>query len=104
MSLQRGEHFGSWMNDRCGKLTGSRMASAMAYLKPKKEGGERTDKAERKNLKIELLAERMTGDIVTKYTTARCNGVLTPNHLRSRLMRPLRAAGAGGWLRGSPEY
>jgi hypothetical protein len=31
----------------------------------------RTDKAERKSLKIEILAERMTGDIVTKYTTAR---------------------------------
>lgn len=70
MSLQRGEHFGNWMNDRCGKLTGSRMSSAMAYLKPKKEGGEKSDKAERKNLKIEILAERMTGDIVTKYTTA----------------------------------
>jgi hypothetical protein len=72
-SLQRGDNFGNWMNDRCGKLTGSRMSSAMAYLKPKKEGGEKTDKAERKSLKIEILAERMTGDIVTKYTTAAMN-------------------------------
>jgi hypothetical protein len=72
-SLQRGDNFGNWMNDRCGKLTGSRMASAMAYLKSKKEGGEKTDKAERKSLKIEILAERMTGDIVTKYTTAAMN-------------------------------
>jgi len=67
-SLQRGDHFGHWMNDRCGKLTGSRMSSAMAYLKPKKDG-EKTDKAERRNLKVEILAERLTGDIVTKYTT-----------------------------------
>jgi hypothetical protein len=57
------------MNDRCGKLTGSRMSSAMAYLKPKKDGDKKTDKAERKNLKVEILAERLTGDIVTKYTT-----------------------------------
>lgn len=44
----------------------------MAYLKAKKDG-EKTDKAERKNLKIEILAERLTGDIVTKYTTAAMN-------------------------------
>lgn len=71
-SLQRGDHFGQWMNDRCGCLTGSRMSAAMAYLKSSKDG-ERKDKAERKALKTEILAERLTGDIVTKYTTAAMN-------------------------------
>jgi hypothetical protein len=41
----------------------------MAYLKSSKDG-ERKDKAERRALKTEILAERMTGDIVTKYTTS----------------------------------
>lgn len=95
MSLQRGEHFGNWMNDRCGKLTGSRMASAMAYLKPKKEGGEKADKAERKNLKIEILAERMTGDIVTKYTT----GAMQWGTDTERLAKSAYEAGTGRLVR-----
>jgi putative phage-type endonuclease len=52
---------GEWFNARTGKLTASRMRSAMKRLK----NGE--DSAERKNLKIEILCERMTGDIVDKY-------------------------------------
>lgn len=52
---------GAWFNSRCGRLTASRMRSAMKRLK----NGE--DSAERKNLKIEILCERMTGDIVDKF-------------------------------------
>jgi putative phage-type endonuclease len=52
---------GEWFNARTGKLTASRMRSATKRLK----NGE--DSAERKNLKIEILCERMTGDIVDKF-------------------------------------
>jgi hypothetical protein len=62
---------GDWFNQRCGKLTGSRMWAAMAYLKQsekdKKDKKPREDRSERKNLKIELIVERMTGEIVYKY-------------------------------------
>ena len=61
--FQTGDNFGRWMNDRCGKLTGSRMFSAMAFLKNGNEA------SERKKLKIEILAERLTGDIIPKYVT-----------------------------------
>jgi putative phage-type endonuclease len=54
---------GEWFNARTGKLTASRMRSAMKRLK----NGE--DSAERKNLKIEILCERMTGDIVDKFVS-----------------------------------
>ena len=57
------QNTGAWFNDRTGKLTASRMAAAMSYLK---NGGEAK---ERKDLKIEILAERMTGNIVPKYVT-----------------------------------
>jgi putative phage-type endonuclease len=52
---------GEWFNARTGKLTASRMRSAIKRLK----NGD--DSAERKNLKIEILCERMTGDIVDKF-------------------------------------
>jgi len=52
---------GEWFNARTGKLTASRMRSAIKRLK----NGE--DSAERKNLKIEILCERMTGDILDKF-------------------------------------
>jgi len=54
---------GNWFNQRTGKLTASRMASAMSYLKG---GG---DSAARKDLKIEILAERLTDNIVPKFVT-----------------------------------
>lgn len=62
---------GDWFNQRCGKLTGSRMWAAMAFLKQsekdKKDKKPREDRSERKNLKIELIVERSTGEIVYKY-------------------------------------
>ena len=62
---------GEWFNARTGKLTASRMRSAMSYLKQsekdKEAGKPKEDKAERKNLKIEILCERMTGDIMDKF-------------------------------------
>jgi hypothetical protein len=54
---------GAWFNERTGKLTASRMASAMAFLKNGKEASERY------KLKKEILVERLTGDIVPKYVT-----------------------------------
>lgn len=54
---------GEWFNARTGKLTASRMRSAVKRLK----NGE--DSAERKNLKIEILCERMTGDILDKFVS-----------------------------------
>jgi predicted phage-related endonuclease len=52
---------GAFWNSRIGKLTASRMASAMSYLKG---GG---DSVARKDLKIEILAERLTDNIVPKF-------------------------------------
>ena len=62
------QNTGAWFSDRTGKLTASRMASAMAFLKPKKDQPPE-EASERKKLKIEILAERMTGNIVPKYVT-----------------------------------
>lgn len=52
---------GSWHESRLGKLTASRMAAAVNYLK----NGQ--DSSERRKLKIEVLAERLTGNIVPKF-------------------------------------
>lgn len=57
------QNTGAWFNDRTGKLTASRMAAAMLFKKDK------TESQERQKLKIEILAERMTGNIVPKYIT-----------------------------------
>lgn len=67
------QNTGAWFNERTGKLTASRMAAAMSFLTqkydksgnpiPRKEGSDRI------RLKKEILAERMTGDIVPKYVT-----------------------------------
>ncbi len=64
---------GAWFNDRTGKLTASRMSAAMAFLKQsekdKKENKPPEEKSERRKLKIEILAERLTDNIVPKYVT-----------------------------------
>ena len=52
---------GAWLNARVGNLTGSNMWRAMAYLKNGKES------EERRKYKIELLAERLTGDAVPHF-------------------------------------
>lgn len=52
---------GAWLNQRVGKLTASRMADAMAFLKTGKPAADRT------NLMRELLAERLTGDAVPHF-------------------------------------
>lgn len=59
---------GAWFNDRVGKLTASRMAAAMNFLKAK-GNEEPKDGADRKKLKIEILTERLTDNIVKKYVT-----------------------------------
>jgi len=64
---------GSWFNDRTGKLTASRMAAAMSFLRQKfnKDGSPLPleESSDRKKLKIEILAERLTLDIIPKYQT-----------------------------------
>lgn len=50
-----------WLKERCGCLTASRMADAMAFLKGGKEA------EGRKKYKIELVAERMTDLMVERY-------------------------------------
>ena len=52
-----------WFADRTGCLTASRMAAAMKRLK----GG--ADSAERAALRIEVLAERLTGNVVPHFVT-----------------------------------
>jgi hypothetical protein len=65
---------GAWFNDRTGKLTASRLSAARAFLKQTKEEKEKNkpprEAAERRKLKIEILCERMTDNIVSKYVTA----------------------------------
>jgi putative phage-type endonuclease len=53
-----------WFNARIGCLTASRMADAMARLKSGAEA------AERRKLKIQLLAERLTGIAAPHFVTA----------------------------------
>ena len=55
---------GNWWNDRLGKLTASRMAAAMNFLKSGKES------TERENLRYEIVAERITNTFADKYTTS----------------------------------
>lgn len=52
-----------WFADRTGCLTASRMAAAMSRLK------NGADSAERRALKTEVLAERLTGDVVPHHVT-----------------------------------
>ena len=54
----------AWLSARCGKLTASRMADAMDFTARGAEG------AKRRALKIELLAERMTGDSVPHFVNS----------------------------------
>jgi hypothetical protein len=54
----------AWLASRCGKGTGSNMEKMMSFLKNGKEG------ADRLAYKIEILAERFTGDTVPHYVNA----------------------------------
>ena len=55
---------GNWWNQRMGKVTGSRMAGAMNFLKSGKES------TERENLRFELVAERVSNIFADKYVTS----------------------------------
>jgi putative phage-type endonuclease len=54
----------AWLSQRCGKLTASRMADAMDLT------AKGADSAKRRALKVELLAERMTGDTVPHFVNS----------------------------------
>ena len=53
----------AWFSERTGCLTASRMAAAMSRLK------NGSDSAERRGLKVEVLAERLTGDVMQHHVT-----------------------------------
>jgi len=71
---------GNWWNDRLGKLTASRMAAAMNFLKSGKES------TERENLRYEVVAERITNTFADKYTTivSTPKGVLSDAEARAQ--------------------
>jgi putative phage-type endonuclease len=54
----------AWLSQRCGKLTASRMADAMDLT------AKGADSAKRRALKVELLAERLTGDTVPHFVNS----------------------------------
>jgi putative phage-type endonuclease len=54
--MMSAEDKAQWLSDRCGKLTASRMADAMDFLRDGK-----TSSAKRTKLMQDLLAERLTG-------------------------------------------
>ena len=54
----------AWLSSRCGKLTASRMYQVLDMTARGTEG------AKRKALKIELLAERITGDTVPHFVNS----------------------------------
>jgi putative phage-type endonuclease len=53
----------AWFSERTGCLTASNMRAAMSRLK------NGNDSAERAALKVQVLAERLTGDVVDHYVT-----------------------------------
>ena len=61
--MMNGDELAAFLNSRCGKLTASRMRTAMSF---KKDG---SPTAERAQLLKELLAERLTGHSVRHYVT-----------------------------------
>ena len=61
--MMNAEEKAAWLNARAGKLTASRMADAMAFLKNGQPAGART------KLLHELLAERLTGESVRHVVT-----------------------------------
>lgn len=61
---REGDELASWLAARAGKLTASRMADAMSFLKDGK-----TSSAKRSQLLRELLAERLTGESVRHFVS-----------------------------------
>ena len=61
--MMNAEEKAAWLNARAGKLTASRMADAMAFLKNGQPAGARI------KLLHELLAERLTGESVRHVVT-----------------------------------
>jgi len=57
---------GQWHSERTGKLTASRMNDAMSFLKGK-AGKAPEESSKRYELKKEILLERLTNNIVSKY-------------------------------------
>ena len=62
-----------WFAARLGKVTASRVADVLAKIK----SGE---SASRKNYKMELVVQRLTGKAGSRLPTLRWNGVQSKNH------------------------
>ena len=62
----------AWLAARCGRITASRMADVMNFLKPTKEeliSGARREGADRRKYRIELVTERLTGIANSHYVS-----------------------------------
>lgn len=57
----------SWVRNRIGRITGSRIADACSYLVIKSRAGESS--AKRNNYRMELIAERLTGRAKDHYVS-----------------------------------
>lgn len=69
----------NWLKERCGCLTASRMADAIAFLKGGKEA------EARRKYKIEVIAERMTDTMVGRFVNdAMQHGIETEPLARAR--------------------
>lgn len=59
----------AWHEARCGLATASRMSEVMNYLKRTKKDEPKRESAERRNLRIELMTERFTGEANPHYVS-----------------------------------
>src|SRR5882762_5887726 len=59
----------AWHDARCGLATASRMSEVMNYLKRAKKDDSKRESAERRNLRIELMTERFTGETNPHYVS-----------------------------------
>lgn len=71
-----------WLAARCGRITASRLGDVMAYSSQK--GKEHLELKERSKYRIELVAERLTGDTASHYVSKEMKfGSLVEDEARS---------------------
>lgn len=56
-----------WMELRCGKITGSRIANVMSWLKKPDKEGNKIEAADRKAYRLQIITERLTGTTENKF-------------------------------------
>jgi putative phage-type endonuclease len=70
--LAKKQRTAEWLQARCGKITASRIADVMNFRKPTKadiEAGVKLEGADRRNYRMELLAERLTSIPADHYVS-----------------------------------